>query len=509
VNNSISSENSRKPLADNLFNTIVTALTSSTLRSQRRFYLALSGIVVAVCWLLPTRDSLWLDETGTYWIVKDSIRSVFERSYYWSNFSPYYLVAWPAVHLGGHNEIIIRLPSIIAMGVATFFIYRIGTRLCDEETGLVAAAVFVAIQGVSYAAADARPYAFTLMALTGFVLALLRWLDKTRFLDAVAVVLLATLTAYGHVLLAIGLVVPTLYALWRTTKRLRFISMFVIIGLLIVPLVIQIRAYMSMGTPHMFAEVPTLPDLFSAIAPPQLLATLIVGLGTAYAIHSVVQSQWRPAKPVVVMLLAWLVFAPSLIFLLGRTTTIQLFLPRYLLSTSPAAALLMACFIRSLDPMTVRRVVVGVILGLSVAGWVMSSSFHHGEDWRGAMATVRQETEGTSVPVFMASCFIEAQTPKDLNDPRLKEILFAPELFYRPTGRVIHLPYRFDEAYVKQVAEKELAGESRFLMLSCGENDTVVGLSRYAADRQFQLERFLNFRGLELRQFRLSSSRSD
>jgi 4-amino-4-deoxy-L-arabinose transferase-like glycosyltransferase len=147
VNNSIPVENSSKPEADRLFSTVVAALTSGTLKSQRQFCVALIATVIVICWLLPTRDSLWLDETGTYWIVKDSIRSVFERSYYWSNFSPYYLVAWPAVHLGGQNEIVIRLPSIIAMSVATFFVYRIGTRVCEEETGLLAAAVFVAIQG--------------------------------------------------------------------------------------------------------------------------------------------------------------------------------------------------------------------------------------------------------------------------------------------------------------------------------------------------------------------------
>lgn len=474
--------------------------------SQRRFYLALSGILVVICWLLPTRDSLWLDETGTYWIVKDSLRSVFDRSYYWSNFSPYYLVAWLAVHLGGQNEVVIRLPSIIAMFVAAFFVYRIGTRLGDEETGLLAVAVFVSIQGVSYAAADARPYAFTLMALTGFVLVALRWLDKTQWRDAIAVVLLGALTAYGHVLLALGLVIPTLYALWRTSRRLRLVSMLVIVGLLIIPLAIQMRAYMSMGTVHMFAEVPALPDLFSAIAPPQLLATLIVGLVTAYVIHPVVKSQWRPAKPVVVMLLAWLLFAPSLIFLLGRTSTIQLFLPRYLLSTSPAAALLLACFVRSLDPITVRRVMVAVIMGLSLAGWVMSSSVHHGEDWRGAMTAVRKEAAGTSIPVITVSCFVEAQTPKDISDPRLKEVLFAPELLYQPAGRVIHLPYRFDETYVRQVAEKELTGQTRFLLLSCGDNDTSIWFTSYAATRQFQLEQVLNFRLLELRQFRLQTS---
>src|SRR5206468_8308973 len=214
--------------------------------------------------------------------------------------------------------------------------------------------------------------AFTLMSLTGYVWMLLRWLDMKRFRDGVATVLLAVLTVYGHILFALGLAVPALYAIWRTPRRCSLMAMFAAAAVLMIPLALQTRAYVTMDTVHMFAEIPVLDDLWAALAPPQLFATLGFGLVSAYATLSVIRSQWRPTKSVAVMLVGWLVLAPAFLFLLGRTTTVQLFLPRYLLSTAPAAALLVACFIRSLHPMAARRIVVGVIMGLSSIAFVAS-----------------------------------------------------------------------------------------------------------------------------------------
>jgi len=67
---------------------LIKGFSSVSDAAQRPFYLALIGIVVVICWIVPTRNPLWPDETGTYWIVKDGIASVFQRSYYWSSFSP-------------------------------------------------------------------------------------------------------------------------------------------------------------------------------------------------------------------------------------------------------------------------------------------------------------------------------------------------------------------------------------------------------------------------------------
>jgi len=473
------------------------------LRKHHSSLIALITLVILIGWVWPARLSIWIDEAGTYWIVKDGLAQVFERSYYWSNFSPYYLVAWLAVQVGGQSELLMRVPSLLAMGAAAVFIYRIGTRLGDEETGVLAAGVFAVIFEVAFAAADARPYAFTLMTLTGYVLVLLRWLEAGRWRDAVGVVVFAVLTTYGHVLLAPGLVVPTVYALWRTSRRWHLAGLLMAVAALCIPLALQLRAYLSVDTVRMFAEVPGLSSYLQAVAPPQIFATLMVGVVTAYVVHAGMRSQWTPPVPTVIMLLAWVLLVPSVYFALGRTTSMQLFLPRYLLSTAPAISLLIACFIRSFHPIAARRTVAGVVMGLSLAGWMLSSGFHRNQDWRSAMAAVRNAAAGQDMPLVTASCFVEAQTPKDLEDPRLREALFAPEFFYPPGTRVIHLPFRFDEAYTLEVASRELAQATRFLVLTCDNHETMASLTAYAEGRRFTLERETHFRGLQLRQFGL------
>jgi len=56
----------------------------------RTVYGVALALAITVCWILPLRNPLSRDETGTYWIVKDGDVDVVSRSFYWTNWSPYY-----------------------------------------------------------------------------------------------------------------------------------------------------------------------------------------------------------------------------------------------------------------------------------------------------------------------------------------------------------------------------------------------------------------------------------
>src|SRR5262249_62002189 len=111
-----------------------------------------------------------------------------------------------------------RWPSAAMMGLALYFVFLVGSRLWDREAGLLAALALAWMPAVALAASVARPYAFTLMTLSGFAWALLRWIDAGRIRDGIAVALFAALTAYGHIILALGLIVPAVYAAWSRPK---------------------------------------------------------------------------------------------------------------------------------------------------------------------------------------------------------------------------------------------------------------------------------------------------
>jgi len=80
----------------------------------RSLLIAAFAVAVIICWIFPTRNPLSRDEIGTLWIVKDSVADVWSRSYYWTNWSPYYAIEWLAVHAGGNSELVMRLPSVAA-----------------------------------------------------------------------------------------------------------------------------------------------------------------------------------------------------------------------------------------------------------------------------------------------------------------------------------------------------------------------------------------------------------
>jgi len=432
----------------------------------RSLLIAAFAVAVIICWIFPTRNPLSRDEIGTLWIVKDSVADVWSRSYYWTNWSPYYAIEWLAVHAGGNSEFVMRLPSVAAMGLAAFLVYRIGARLWDREAGLLAALVFAVMPDVGFAAGDARPYAFTLVALCAYTWAVLRWIDTGSVREAVVVAALAALTAYGHVLLGLGLVVPALYAIWSRRRASHLILALALTAIVLVPLAIQLRAYMSMSTTHFAGFFPVLDDLWAAIASAQFLASIGVGVLIAFLLIPDIRLRWGMSRPTTAFLVAWGIFTPALLFGLARAHVAQLFLGRYLLSTAIPQALLYGGMIRAVAPTKARALVASTMMVLSVGAFFVSAKSFHGEGWKDAIAAVRAQVGESNIPLVMSSPYVEAQTSENLNDPRIKDVLFAPVIVYPAAERLIRLPYRYDETALKTVADTDLAGENAFVLLT-------------------------------------------
>ena len=472
------------------------------MKLPRGFFVAAITVAVLVCWILPARHPLSRDEIGTLWIVKDRLADVVSRAYYWTNWSPYYLIEWPAVHLGGTSEFAMRLPSVLAMGLAAFLLFRIGRRLWDAEAGLLAVAVFSVMPDIGFAAGDARPYAFTLVALCAYTLAVLRWIETGRLRDCLAAAILAALTAYGHIVLAIGLVVPALYAIWARPTSWHLLLAAALTALLAVPLGMQLRAYMGMSTTHYAGFFPVLDDLWAALASPQFLFTIAAGVVLAFLVVPNLSAQWGISRPATAFLVAWVAFAPALLFTLARTGIASLYLGRYLLSTAVPQALLYGAVIRAIAPTRARAMVASTVVVASVVAFFFSAKSFHGEGWKDALAAVRQEIAASDMPLVMTSPYIEAQNEATMNDPRLRDVLFAPVLAYPAPPRLIRLPYVFDQAYVTRVAASDLAREHDFVLLTSSQPIADV-FSRELANRQVRSNLVGVFRGLKVYRYRM------
>jgi hypothetical protein len=110
-------------------------------------------------------------------------------------------------------------------------------------------------------------------------------------------------------------------------------------------------------------------------------------------------------------------------------------------------------------------VVATLLAGVSIAS---SGMLNHGpEDWSGAMRKIHSEAGSATMPVLAVSGFVEATDPKSLDDPQLRDVLFAPQAMYPPSGPMIRLPYRID-AESEKYMEGVLSGikhEKHFVLL--------------------------------------------
>src|SRR5438034_10877381 len=142
--------------------------------------------------LARLRTSLWLDETVTYWVVKDG--DLLEAMRKTVDFPPqslaYTPIAWVAVKVGGASEIALRLPSLAAVAFATYLLYRLAVRLLHREAGFIAALLFAYAFGPGNAT-NARQYGLAMLAVVASTLLFVRWIELGGLSHATAYVLVA------------------------------------------------------------------------------------------------------------------------------------------------------------------------------------------------------------------------------------------------------------------------------------------------------------------------------
>ena len=306
-----------------------------------RFFGILVAIAVVDLWVLPMRSSFWLDETATFWIVKDGVANLLHRSLDWAGQSPlYYLTAWLALVTGGRHEWVLRLPSLIALMVAAWLLYRLAQHLFDPASARLAVLSFACSGAVAFAASDARPYALGLCLLIGSAWLLVRWLETGSARYAAGAMVLSVLTIYDHYLFGPVLVVLAFYTVWRAVHegKVRIWGLLAVgigAGVLLLPLVAQLRHFYQDRAVHSFSGAPLLSDLFTSIAPPVLAGSLTVGLLLAQLFRPEQDREPAPRRDTVFLAAGWALAPPLLLFAISVLSPSRLFVPRYYISCIP------------------------------------------------------------------------------------------------------------------------------------------------------------------------------
>jgi mannosyltransferase len=331
-----------------------------------------AALTSIVCAIGLGRPALWTDELAT-WGMATTPWSEFwpVLRYVDAVLAPYYIFMRVWVDVFGDSDVSLRMPSMLAMVAAAGLVGAIGNRLAGRSAGIVAGAVFGTLASTSRFAAEARPYAFTVLAACAATWLLLRAWDRPSaarwagYGAAVAVLgslhLVALLLVAGHAwaLLAFR------RGLWRGFSLAAASGL--VPSLAFVAYGLQQRgqvAYIKPISVETFDEYNLV--LFGGLG---VLAVLVVAglFGLPLRYPSAVFTAWA-VVPVVA--------------LAAVSVVLPMFLPRYLLYTTPGWALLAGVALTRLRPVWLVATML-LLVGLAGPAHVqMRDQSGHGQDTR-------------------------------------------------------------------------------------------------------------------------------
>jgi dolichyl-phosphate-mannose-protein mannosyltransferase len=440
-------------------------------------YPGLLAIIVARFWVLPFRDGFWLDETGTIWSIEAGFKNIMARCMLWPSQTPAYAaIAWLMYKIGGPNTVLLRLPSFLAIAVATYLIYRLADRLVAPEAGWPAAIVFASIGSVSFAASDARPYAIATLSTVAATFLLVRWLDSGKISDSFLYCLAAAISAYMHPLFATALLAQLIYASYRagTEKRVSLGQLCLAGGLvilLLLPFTIYMLAVMKTAHSHSFVGTPAPYDVFALLAPPVLVGGVLGALLLGTLTGKRVAVALPAIDPSSLLLFASTALVPAaLLYAVSVTTSVKVFLPRYALPCEIGVALFAGWLLAGIISSRSRAAVVGAVV-LATLFCAPGTHFLHGGDWRAAMKSVNATVSGSDAPVLVRSDFPESEPFDWLDNEARKSYIFAPLQVYPSVAPVVPLPMNLTpdvSQYLNRVVPR-LEQSNRFILVNMGD----------------------------------------
>src|ERR1051325_8061559 len=228
---------------------------------------ALLLLCIARLWLMPLPSSFWVDEMVTAYVVRFGPTHLSLAVAPQVPASIYYVLPRAAGALFGFSEIAYRLPSVLAMAIALFLIARLAARLICPEAAWFAVFACLALRGINYQAADARPYALGTCVAAASLLFLVRWLDSGGWDEALLFAVFAALVWRGHLIFWPLYLLFAVYALVRLVRGdtragwLRAGVVFLLVGLALAPVLRDALPLFREAKAHVIVPPPSALDL--------------------------------------------------------------------------------------------------------------------------------------------------------------------------------------------------------------------------------------------------------
>jgi hypothetical protein len=464
------------------------ATVNGSLRTP--LFWTLVGLIAAAVWLRPITSSLWTDEMGTWWVISGNARQVVQRAAAVQGQSPlYYLVAWAIRHVTGQSELGLRLPSVVFCIVAVFLTYRIAKRLIDTQTAAIAAIMFALWPPIAFAASDARPYALASLATLASAWALIAWLDSPSVWKAVCFAVLSASVPYVHPVFGLVLIVFAVYTAARIREGSTDVRAGQVVGVVLgvaaltVPVALELLALWHRQRDWLIPNPLTVSWVGQMLVPPALVGALVLAvLFTARKLRLSTDPRRLP-RSTLILLLGWFLIPSGVLVGLAIVSPVRLIMARYLMIAAPGGVLLAALLLRSLEPASVRRI---VILAFAILSLLTFSTPVKSGDFRGAAELARSVADERSV-VLIRSGFVESLQPSWYSDPERQGLLTAAASFYPLPGTVVPLPASLDENTVGLVRAQVAS--------AIGGSDDVVVISLTGSSFEPWFDEYMRERG--------------
>jgi mannosyltransferase len=412
------------------------AATNPALKRSRWWAWVVPGMVMAVIGSVGlARPALWTDELQTWGMSVAPWHEMWPiMRYVDAVLAPYYTLTRGWTYLAGDSDIAVRVPSVAAMAGTAALIGALGGRLSGPKVGLFAGLVFAVLPASSRFAQEARPYALATFAATLATLLLSRALEWPSWRRMAGYAVAVALVGMMHEIAILVLAAHGWYVLAFYRRHLwRWLTAALLGALPLTPIV-----WFGIRQRH---QVSYIQDVSFSLAEPFMRVVLGgVAIAVAFAVLALFA---LPLRRPTALFTAWALVPTGALLLVSLA--VPMFLPRYLVFTLPAWALLAGTTIARLRlPWAATATAVVVALGISMQVTIRQPSGHEGQATRevadiltarasrsdGVVYATSEPGGGWTTRDLVAHYVPADHRPKDLlmtQPPRTNGLLLAQE----------------------------------------------------------------------------------
>lgn len=344
-----------------------------------------------------TTPSYWRDEAATMAALKrpfgDLITMLGNVD---AVHGAYYVIMWPIAHLFGTSELVMRLPSTVAVVVTAAFVAAIGRRMVSPWVGLAAGLLFAILPVTSRYGQEGRSYAMVMAIATVASYLLMRVLGaepagRRRWLAGygASIAVLGIMNIFGLLLIpAHAITVALAYRRLRGSKDARRLAacwLAAVAAGLVLSSPQLVLGWQQRGQIAWIAnsKLSTGPDALLTLTGSALVTVVFAGM---IAIALMLSQETAGARrgawrwPLTELSLPWMLVPPVL--LIGASVISPIYTSRYVLMCIPAAALLGGMAVVALGRVAGPVALALVLLAGLTTQVVQRQSTGHGDNVR-------------------------------------------------------------------------------------------------------------------------------